>query len=68
MNLQFRGEEIEVIYDEYGQYIAPTRENPAEYPDVFITEVMYKGIDIMPILGDGDVEEIYELLLDAIYG
>lgn len=68
MRLQFRGEEIEVVYETYGEYMPPTRENPAEYPDIFITEVMYKGVDINPILGDGDVEEIYELLLDAIYG
>lgn len=67
MKLQFRGEEIEVVYDTYGEYIPPTRENPAEYPDIFITEILYKGIDINPILGDGDVEEVYELLLDNIY-
>ena len=67
MRLQFRGEEIEVIYDEYGQYIAPTRDNPAEYPDVHITEVLYKDVDIMPILRDRDMEEVYELLLDELY-
>jgi hypothetical protein len=67
MRLQFRGEDIEVIYDEYGQYIAPTRDNPAEYPDVCITEVMYKDVDIMPILGDVDIDSIYELLIDKLY-
>lgn len=67
MRLQFRGEEIEVVYDEYGQYTAPTRENPAEYPDVHITEVLYKDVDIMPILGDGDIDWIYELLIDKLY-
>lgn len=68
MKLQFRGEEIEVVYETYGEYMPPTRENPAEYPDIFITEILYKGIDINPILGDGDVEEVYELLLEEIYG
>jgi len=67
MRLQFRGEDIEVMYDEYGQYIAPTRDNPAEYPDVHITEVLYKDVDIMPILRDRDMEEVYELLLDELY-
>lgn len=67
MKLQFRGEEIEVMYDSYGQYIAPTRVNPAEYPDVFITDVLYKGIDINPILTDVDMEEVYELLIDRLY-
>jgi hypothetical protein len=67
MRLKFRGEDIEVIYDEYGQYIAPTRENPAEYPDVHITEVVYKDVDIMPILGEVDMDSIYELLIDKIY-
>ena len=67
MKLQFRGEEIEVMYDSYGQYIAPTRENPAEYPDVFITEVIYKDVDIQPILTDVDMEEVYELLIDRLY-
>jgi len=68
MNLQFRGEEIEVTYETYGEYMPPTRENPAEYPDVYITEVMYKGVDIMPILGDADIDWIYELLIDKLYG
>ena len=67
MRLQFRGEEIEVIYDEYGHYIAPTRENPPEYPDVHITEVLYKDVDIMPILVDVDMDLIYELLIDKLY-
>jgi hypothetical protein len=67
MNIKFRGEDIEIIYDEYGQYIAPTRDNPAEYPDVHITEVLYKDVDIMPILRDRDMEEVYELLLDELY-
>jgi hypothetical protein len=67
MMIQFRGEDIEVVYDEYGQYIAPTRENPAEYPDVNITEVIYKDVDIMPILGDVDIDSIYELLIDKLY-
>ena len=68
MRLQFRGEEIEVVYETYGEYMPPTRENPAEYPDVYITEVLYKDIDIMPILGDADIDWIYELLLEEIYG
>lgn len=67
MKLEFRGEEIEVVYDSYGQYIAPTRKNPAEYPDVFITEVIYKDVDIQPILTDVDMEEVYELLIDRLY-
>ena len=67
MRLQFRGEDIEVMYDEYGKYIAPTRENPPEYPDVHITEVLYKDVDIMPILVDVDMDLIYELLIDKLY-
>lgn len=67
MKIQFRGEEIEVVYDTYGKYIAPTKENPAEYPDVNITEIYYKGVDIMEILGEVDIDLIYELLIDEIY-
>jgi hypothetical protein len=67
MRLQFRGEDIEVVYDTYGEYMPPTRDNPAEYPDVHITEVLYKDIDIMPIFTESDMNLIYETLVDKLY-
>lgn len=67
MNLKFRGEDIEVVYETYGQYFHATRETPEEYPDIYITEVLYKDVDIQPILTDDDMEEVYELLLENLY-
>jgi hypothetical protein len=68
MNIQFRGEEIEVVHEQHGTYIAPTADTPAEYPNVIIYEINYNGVDVLPILSDSDVDEIHELLNNKIYG
>jgi hypothetical protein len=67
MKIKFRGEEVEVLYYKYGKYIPPTRENPAEYPDIDITKIIYKEVDIGPILSDTDLELIYEILIEKLY-
>jgi hypothetical protein len=68
MVIKFRNEDIDVMYDEMGKYCPATRDNPAEYPDLHITSIEYKGVDIEPILSDMDTDWIYELLVAELYG
>jgi hypothetical protein len=64
----YRDEEVDVEYNLYGAYIPATYENPEEYPDVIITQVYYKEIDILPLLNYEDQEEISENLIEYLYG
>ena len=46
----YRDEEVDVEYNLYGAHIPATYENPEEYPDVIITQVYYKEVDILLLL------------------
>lgn len=60
MIVKYRGEEIDVEYDVIGDYRMATYENPAEHPDIVITAINYKDVDIMPILSEEEIDLIYE--------
>ena len=64
----YRDEEVDVEYNLYGAHIPATYENPEEYPDVIITQVYYKEVDILPLLNYEDQEEISENLIEYLYG
>ena len=66
MRVKYRGDEVEVTYHSYGVYYAATRWQPAEYPDICIEDVEYKGVSIFNILSDNDIEEILESLIAEI--
>jgi len=66
--LNYRDVEVEIKYDIYGKYVPSTWCDPAEYPDVEISAVFFKGVDILPILSYEDQDEIYELLNEHLYG
>jgi hypothetical protein len=68
MVIKFRMEDIDVMYDEMGKYYPATMANTAEYPDIYITSIEYKGVDIQPILSDRDIDLVYELLIAELYG
>jgi hypothetical protein len=68
MVIKLRMEDIDVMYDEMGKYYPATRDSPAEYPDLHITSIEYKGVDIQPILSDRDIDLVYELLIAELYG
>lgn len=68
MVIKFRTEEVDVIYNQMGKYYPATRDTPAEYPDINITSIEYKGVDIQPILSDSDIDWIYELIVTELYG
>lgn len=60
MIVKYRGEKLDIEYDVIGDYRMATYENPAEYPDIIITAINYKDVDIMPILSEEEIDLIYE--------
>lgn len=63
--LQWRKNEIDVHGDYYkaekGDYYSPS------YPSEFIiSSIIFKGVDIYPILNDDDVSELNEIINDKI--
>ena len=68
MRILYRGQVIEVDYEEIGEYYPATRENPPEYPDVEIQSITYEGVEITPILSEVDIDEINSLLVNELYG
>lgn len=68
MKILYRGQVIEVSYEEIGEYYPATRENPPEYPDVEIHYIIYEGVNITPILSEVDIDEINSLLVNELYG
>lgn len=60
MIVKYKGEEIDVEYDVICDYIPGTWDSPAENPDIIITSINYKDVDIMPILSEEEIDLIYE--------
>ena len=67
MTVKYREAEVEIKYDIYGRYILGTWCDPPEYPEVEISGVFYKGVDILPILNYEEQDEILELLISELY-
>jgi hypothetical protein len=66
MNLEYRGELIEVDVKQYGEYTPATRWQPEEYPDYELRAVYYKDVDIINILSETDIDEIMEIFLNEL--
>jgi len=67
MIIKFRMEDIDVIYEVSGSYVPSTWLDPPEYPDIYISQIEYNGVDILPILGDSDIDHIYELVAQKLH-
>ena len=65
MHINYNGTEIEIEYEVSGDYYPATLETPAEYPEVEITAIYYKEVDVLDLL-EFDLEYIYELVYDKI--
>ena len=65
MHINYNGTEIEIEYKVSGDYYPATLETPAEYPEVEITAIYYKEVDVLDLL-EFDLEHIYELVYDKI--
>lgn len=61
MYINYNGTEIEIEYEVSGDYYPATLETPAEYPEVEITAIYYKDVDVLDLL-EFDLERIYELV------
>jgi hypothetical protein len=67
MEIKYRGETIVIIYEVSGSYVPGTWLDPPEYPDIYISQIEYNGVDILPILGYSDIDYIYELVAQKIH-
>ena len=63
MHINYNGTEIEIEYEVSGDYYPATLETPAEYPEVEITAIYYKDVDVLDLL-EFDLERIYELVCE----
>ena len=58
--INYKGVDVEIQYRIDGDYYPATNETPEEQPEIEIIRVLVEGIDIMPILLDIQIEEIYK--------
>ena len=65
MYINYNGTEIEIEYEVSGDYYPATLETPAEYPEVEITAIYYKEVDVLELL-EFDLERIYELVNEKL--
>jgi hypothetical protein len=63
--VEYQGVELVLSYTVDGKYYPATQYEPAEYPEVEIHEVMANDLDIMPILLESQIEQLYDLLNDC---
>jgi hypothetical protein len=64
MIVEYNGEQLDVEYDLISPYRMATYDHPAENPDIVITSINYKGVDIMPILNEEQIDLIYEKVFE----
>jgi hypothetical protein len=57
---------LEVQYKIYGRYIPATLYDPAEYLEADIQKVLAGDVDIIDILTDKQLDDIYILLNDTL--
>jgi DNA-binding response OmpR family regulator len=65
-SVKYRGEEVDVHYSEFGEYIPRTYECEGENPDIVILNVMFRGVDILDLLNEDEQEDIKVDILSKI--
>jgi DNA-binding response OmpR family regulator len=65
-SVKYRGEEVDVHYSEFGEYISRTYECEGENPDIVILNVMFRGVDILDLLTDDEQHDIKVDILSKI--
>lgn len=58
--------ELWIKFSVEGAYYPATRESPEEVPEMEIIEVLAGDVDILPLLLESQIEDIYELLFDKL--
>ena len=65
--INYHGVDLVLAYTVDGVFIPATQTNPAEYPEVEIHRVMAGDLNIIPILLECQMDDIYELLDNCYY-
>jgi len=64
--INYYGVELVINFTIDGKYYPATREQPEEYPEIEIDKIFVEDTDIMPILLETQIEDIYNILIDKI--
>jgi hypothetical protein len=64
--IKYLGVELVINFTVDGKYYPATREQPAEYPEITIEKVFAEDTDIMSILLETQMDDIYNLLIEKI--
>lgn len=64
--VKYLGVELTINFTVDGKHIPATREQPEEFPEYEIHKVFVEDIDIMPILLEEQMDDIYNLLIEEI--
>jgi len=64
--INYYGVELVINFTIDGKYYPATREQPEEYPEIEIDKIFVEDTDIMPILLETQIEDIYNILIDEV--
>lgn len=64
--IKYFGVELTVNFTVDGKHIFATREQPEEFPEITIDKVFVEDIDIIPILLESQIDDIYNLLIEKV--
>lgn len=64
--VNYYGVDLTINFTVDGKYISATREQPEEFPEYEIHKVFVEDIDIMPLLLEEQMDDIYNLLIEEI--
>lgn len=53
---------LDLKFTEFGKYTPATIDDPAEFPEFEIVEVLANDFNILPILLDSQMDDLYNLL------
>lgn len=53
---------LDLKFTEYGKYTPATMDDPAEFPEFEIVEVLANDLNILPILLESQMDDLYNLL------
>ena len=53
---------LDLKFTEFGKYTPATMDDPAEFPEFKIIEVLANDLNVLPILLDSQMDDLYNLL------
>jgi hypothetical protein len=67
MICKFRGQNVDVVADIYGDYTPESEYGERDYYGIDVCGVFYQEVDIMPLLNEEELDELKEQLVEQIY-